>query len=152
VRRRDAGVGELAQYGGRHDRRGGPCCCRPGPAPRPHARAAGKRRAAVRRRGAPPLDEEPVIVPDEANEEQRWLVEFRADVQAQRDEADHLGQDTTDLDAVVVALDEEINEAGMRGNVLGRNVPKRSRSTKRRQDAPDLPKRKMTNPVLRQGQ
>ncbi|MFI9594433.1 tyrosine-type recombinase/integrase [Nonomuraea sp. NPDC052265] len=32
------------------------CCCRPGPAPRPHARASGKRRAAVRRRGAPPLD------------------------------------------------------------------------------------------------
>ncbi|MEU8104590.1 replication initiator [Nonomuraea muscovyensis] len=94
------------------------------------------------------LDEEPVLVPDEANEEQRWLVEFRADVQAQRDEADHLGQDTTDLDAVVVALDEEINEAGMRGNVLGRNVPKRSRSTKRRQDAPDLPKRKMTNTTL----
>ncbi|GGQ30578.1 hypothetical protein [Streptosporangium pseudovulgare] len=28
-----------------------------GTGPRPHARAAGKRRAAVRRRGAPPLDD-----------------------------------------------------------------------------------------------
>ncbi|MEV0624724.1 replication initiator [Nonomuraea wenchangensis] len=94
------------------------------------------------------LDHEPVNTPDEANDEQRWLVEFRADIQARRDEAEQLGQDTADLDAVIVGLDEEINEAGMRGNVLGRVVPKRSRSTKRRQDAPDLPKRKMADTTL----
>lgn len=45
MRRRDAGVGELAQYGGRHGRRGGPCCCRPGPALRPRAPTAGGRSA-----------------------------------------------------------------------------------------------------------
>ncbi|MEV5554686.1 replication initiator [Nonomuraea wenchangensis] len=94
------------------------------------------------------LDHEPINTPDEANDEQRWLVEFRADIQARRDEAEQLGQDTGDLDAVIVGLDEEINEAGMRGNVLGRVVPKRSRSTKRRQDAPDLPKRKMADTTL----
>ncbi|WP_338324686.1 replication initiator [Nonomuraea polychroma] len=66
------------------------------------------------------LDEEPTIIPDEPNEEQRWLVEFRADVQAHRDEAQKAGGDTTDLDAVIEGLDEEINAAGMRGNVLGR--------------------------------
>lgn len=87
------------------------------------------------------LDEEPAITPDPASEEQRWLIEFRADIQAQRDQADRLGEDTTDLDAVIVGLDEEINQVGMRGNVLGRTAPKRSRSTRRRQDAPDLPKR-----------
>ncbi|MFI7643158.1 replication initiator [Nonomuraea sp. NPDC049400] len=87
------------------------------------------------------LDHEPTITPNEPNDEQRWLIEFRADMQAQRDQAERLGQDTTDLDA-------EINAAGMRGNVLGRATPKRTRSTRRRQDAPDLPKRKMVNTTL----
>lgn len=36
----------------------------------------------------------------------------------------------------------------MRGNVVGRSAPKRSRSTRRRQDAPDLPKRKVANTTL----
>ncbi|MER6949975.1 replication initiator [Nonomuraea sp. NPDC000554] len=94
------------------------------------------------------LDQEPVITPDEPNDEQRWLIEFRADIHAQRDAADQAGQDTADLDAVISGLDEEINAAGMRGNVLGRTVPKRNRSTRRRQDAPDLPKRKMINSTL----
>jgi hypothetical protein len=94
------------------------------------------------------LDAEPAITPDEANEEQRWLVEFRADYQAQRDAAEKAGDDTTELDAIITGLDEEINAAGMRGSVLGRTTAKRSRSTRRRQDAPDLPKRKMTNTTL----
>ncbi|MEV0353137.1 replication initiator [Nonomuraea sp. NPDC050680] len=94
------------------------------------------------------LEAEPAITPDEPNDEQRWLVEFRADVQAQRDQADQAGQDTTDLDELISGLDEEINAAGMRGNVLGRTCPKRNRSTRRRQDAPDLPKRKMAATTL----
>ncbi|MGN9841605.1 replication initiator [Nonomuraea sp. H19] len=94
------------------------------------------------------LDEEPAIRPNEANEEQRWLVELRADVQAQRDAAEKAGDDTTELDAIISGLDDEINAAGMRGNVLGRTTAKRTRSTRRRQDAPDLPKRKMTHTTL----
>ncbi|WP_219460213.1 helitron helicase-like domain-containing protein [Nonomuraea rhizosphaerae] len=94
------------------------------------------------------LDQEPAIAPDEPDDAQRWLVEFRADIQAQRDQADQAGQDTADLDAVIAGLDEEINEAGMRGNVLGRTAVKRNRSTRRRQDAPDLPRRKMTDTTL----
>ncbi|MGV9385785.1 replication initiator [Nonomuraea sp. NPDC003707] len=94
------------------------------------------------------LDEEPTITPDEPNEEQRWLVEFRADIQAQRDNTERDGGDTTDLDAVIEGLDEEINAAGMRGSVLGRTTSKRSRSTRRRQDAPDLPKRKTAHTTL----
>ncbi|MFG1708689.1 replication initiator [Nonomuraea sp. M3C6] len=96
------------------------------------------------------LEHEPTITPDEPSEEQRWLVEFRADMQAQRDHALQAGEDTTDLDAVITGLNEEINAAGMRGNVLGGAVPKRNRSTRRRQDAPDLPKRKMTATTLGQ--
>lgn len=94
------------------------------------------------------LAEEPVITPDPATEEQRWLVEFRADMQARRDAAASAGEDTSEWDAVLVGLDEEINAAGMRGHVLGRTVPKRVRSTRRRQDAPDLPKRKVSNTTL----
>ncbi|MFI7468122.1 replication initiator [Nonomuraea sp. NPDC049646] len=94
------------------------------------------------------LDTEPAITPDAPNEEQRWLVEFRADYQAQRDAAEKAGDDTTELDAIITGLDEEINAAGMRGNILDHTTTKRSRSTKRRQDAPDLPKRKMTNTSL----
>ncbi|MFI7440798.1 replication initiator [Nonomuraea indica] len=94
------------------------------------------------------LDHEPVITPDEPTDDQRWLVEFRADLQARRDEAEQLGEDTADWDAAIEGVDAEINEAGMRGNVLGRTAAKRVRSTRRRQDAPDLPKRKMTNTTL----
>ncbi|WP_084964588.1 replication initiator [Thermoactinospora rubra] len=94
------------------------------------------------------LDHEPVITPEEATDEQRWLIEFRADMQAQRDHAAAAGGDTTDLDAVLTAIDEEINAAGMRGSVLGRTAPKRVRSTKRRQDAPDLPRRKVASTTL----
>ncbi|GAA2895042.1 hypothetical protein HD593_011498 [Nonomuraea rubra] len=94
------------------------------------------------------LDHEPAITPDEPNDEQRWLIEFRADMQARRDAAEQAGEDTTDLDAVLSGLDDEINAAGMRGNVLGRTTPKRTRSTRRRQDAPDLPRRKMASTTL----
>ncbi|MFI7697028.1 replication initiator [Nonomuraea sp. NPDC049655] len=94
------------------------------------------------------LDHEPAITPDEPSDDQRWLVEFRADLQARREEAEQLGEDTADWDAAIAGLDEEINAAGMRGSVLGRTAPKRTRSTRRRQDAPDLPKRKLADTTL----
>ncbi|MER7506701.1 replication initiator, partial [Nonomuraea pusilla] len=94
------------------------------------------------------LDHEPATTPDEPSDDQRWLVEFRADLQARREEAERLGEDTADWDAAIEGVDAEINEAGMRGNVLGRTAAKRTRSTRRRQDAPDLPKRKMAHTTL----
>ncbi|WP_433540705.1 replication initiator [Streptosporangium sandarakinum] len=97
------------------------------------------------------LEAEPVTDPDPATEDQRWLIEFRADVQAKRDEAerDGMSEDVADWDAAIQAIDAEINQAGMRGTVLGgRTAPKRSRSTRRRQDAPDLPRRAMRNTTL----
>jgi hypothetical protein len=87
------------------------------------------------------LDAEPVIEPDQPTDEQRWWVEKRADAQAMRDQADRLGGGTDDLDELVAELDEEISEAGMRGNVLPARPERRHRSTRRRQDAPPLPKR-----------
>ncbi|GII04238.1 helitron helicase-like domain-containing protein [Planobispora takensis] len=96
------------------------------------------------------LESEPITEPDPSTEEQRWLVEFRADVQAKRDAAERDGNtaEAADWDAAIVEIDEEINAAGMRGSLAGRTAAKRSRSTRRRQDAPDLPKRARQDTTL----
>ena len=60
-----------------------------------------------------------------------------------RDHADWSGGDTGDLDELLAELDEEINDAGMRGNVLPARPQRRHRSTRRRQDTPPLPQRKI---------
>jgi hypothetical protein len=87
------------------------------------------------------LDAEPVIEPDDPTDQQMFWIEKRADAQVIRDEANRRGDDTTDLDELLAELDEEINQAGMRGNVLPKRPERRHRSTRRRQDAPPLPKR-----------
>ncbi|MEV4247271.1 replication initiator, partial [Streptosporangium canum] len=95
------------------------------------------------------LDHEPVAEPHPSTEDQKWLIEFRADVQAKRDEAERDGEEVADWDEAIAGIDAEINAAGMRGTVLGgRTTPKRSRSTRRRQDAPDLPKRARQDTTL----
>ncbi|MFI6888063.1 replication initiator [Streptosporangium canum] len=95
------------------------------------------------------LDHEPVAEPNPSTEDQRWLIEFRADVQARRDQAERDGEEVADWDEAIAGIDAEINAAGMRGTVLGgRAAPKRSRSTRRRQDAPDLPKRAKQDTTL----
>jgi hypothetical protein len=107
------------------------------------AERAKKLRAAQCREGWH-LDQEPVIDPDEADEMQRWWIEKRAEVQADRDHDAQAGRDTTDLDETIPELDEEITKAGVRGNVLPKRPARRHRSTRRRQDAPDLPRRKVS--------
>ncbi len=87
------------------------------------------------------LDREPVIEPDNPTDDQKWLVETRADAQALRDADDARGEDVTGWDDELADLDEQINEAGMRGNVLPARPERRHRSTRRRQDTPPLPKR-----------
>ena len=91
------------------------------------------------------LEHEPVTDPDPATEDQRWWIQTRAEAQQLRDQAASTGQDTGDLDELVTELDDEITAAGMRGNVLPARPARRHRSTKRRQDAPDLPRRKVTS-------
>ena len=89
------------------------------------------------------LEAEPVIDPDKATEDQRWWVEKRSEAQLMRDQADAAGDDTGDLEALTAELDEEITAAGMRGNVLPARPVRRHRSTRRRQDAAPLPRRKI---------
>jgi hypothetical protein len=86
------------------------------------------------------LDREPVIEPDPATAEQKGKVTDRAEVQADRDALANEGLDTTDLDERIGDLDQQITDAGVRGNVLPAR-PRRHRSTRRRQDASPLPRR-----------
>jgi hypothetical protein len=106
----------------------------------PCAERAKNLRAAQCREGWH-LEHEPVIQPDEPTDEQKWWIEKRADAQVMRDSGDGQGLDAADLDELLDELDEEISNAGMRGNVLPARPQRRHRSTKRRQDASPLPKR-----------
>jgi hypothetical protein len=90
------------------------------------------------------LDHEPIVQADEPDDVQRMWVETRAEHQAARDRAQAAGQDTTELDELNADLDEEITGSGVRGKVMPAKAVRRHRSTRRRQDAPDLPKRAMT--------
>src|SRR6185295_12855537 len=58
------------------------------------------------------------------------------------------GQDTADFDELIRELDEEIAKSGVRGNVAPDRPARRHRSTRRRQDAPDLPKRTVSPRTL----
>ncbi len=89
------------------------------------------------------LDTEPVIIPDDADEVQRMWVEKRAETQQRRDQADTAGHDTGELGELAAELDEEITRSGIRGNVLPARSSRRQRSTRRRQDAADLPRHKV---------
>lgn len=94
------------------------------------------------------LDAEPVIAPDEPDDEQRMWIERRSDTQRERDDADAAGADTRELDALSAELDDEIIRSGMRGNVLPARPSRRQRSTRRRQDTPDLPSRSMDSRTI----
>jgi hypothetical protein len=87
------------------------------------------------------LETEPVITPDDPDAAQRSWAERRADTQQDRDHAEEAGQDTAELDELAADLDEEITRSGIRGNVLPARPARRHRSTRRRQDTPDLPRR-----------
>ncbi|MGO8888504.1 MAG: replication initiator [Streptosporangiaceae bacterium] len=89
------------------------------------------------------LEDEPAITPGPATGDQQWWVVLRAEAQKQRDTAAAAGADTTDFDELLTELDEEISKAGIRGKVNPDRPERRHRSTRRRQDAPDLPRRKV---------
>jgi len=90
------------------------------------------------------LEDEPDIQPDPATEDQQWWIEKRAEAQQLRDQAAAAGTDTTDFDELITELDEEITKAGIRGKAAPARPARRHRSTRRRQDAPDLPKRRVS--------
>ena len=91
------------------------------------------------------LDTEPVDHPRRPDDVQRTWVEHRADAQQMHDQAEAAGQrHAAELDELAAELDEEITRSGVRGNVLPKRQQRRHRSTRRRQDTPDLPRRPST--------
>ena len=90
------------------------------------------------------LEDEPDLAPGPATDDQKFRIQTRAEAQQLRDQAATAGQDTTDLDELLTELDEEITNAGIRGKVTPAKPARRHRSTRRRQDTPDLPTRKIS--------
>jgi hypothetical protein len=95
------------------------------------------------------LEDEPDLTPAAPDELQEYWLTMRAEAQLRRDQAGAAGQDTTDYDGLIDELDIEITRAGVRGAVTtnhssdGKRRTRRSRSTRRRQDAVPLPARKI---------
>jgi hypothetical protein len=96
------------------------------------------------------LEDEPddrASAPDEA--QQFWL-SLRARAQVLHDQA-ATAEDAAELDLLIAELDDELARAGIRGSLTrntgsgGKESPngkaRRARSTRRRQDAPDLPRK-----------
>jgi hypothetical protein len=96
------------------------------------------------------LEDEPDIQPGPATEDQKWWITMRAEAQQERDQAAQAGTDTTDFDALIIELDELITSSGVRGKAAPAKPARRRRSTRRRQDAGDLPKRKVSSRTVGQ--
>ena len=90
------------------------------------------------------LEDEPDLQASPATEDQKWWITVRAEAQQHRDQAAAAGQDTADFDELITELDDQITAAGIRGKAAPAKPARRHRSTRRRQDAPDLPKRKIS--------
>jgi hypothetical protein len=99
------------------------------------------------------LETEPDLTPAPPDDTQQYWLTLRAHAQVRRDKAIANGGDLTELDQVIAELDDELAACGVRGNLSSRTNAstgddatgqRRSRSTRRRQDAPDLPTRPMT--------
>jgi hypothetical protein len=97
------------------------------------------------------LEDEPDPQQAEPDESQEYWLTLRAEAQVRRDQAEARGDDTTGLDELIGELDDELARAGIRGTITRstgsdgtQGGKRRSRSTRRRQDAPQLPKRPVT--------
>jgi hypothetical protein len=97
------------------------------------------------------LQDEPDLTPAAPDELQEFWPTMRAEAQLRRDTVAAAGQDTTGYDELIGELDTEITRAGIRGKVATshsssdrKRRARRSRSTRRRQDAAPLPARKIT--------
>src|SRR6516164_8320310 len=91
------------------------------------------------------LEDEPDLTPGPATEDQKWWLTLRAEAQQHRDQGAQAGQDTTDFDALITELDDQITSSGVRGKASPAKPARRHRSTRRRKDTPDLPRRKVSS-------
>ncbi|MEU7656275.1 replication initiator [Micromonospora taraxaci] len=106
--------------------------------------------------------DEPAPAPNPATDAQRELIVLRAHLEFARDEAQRAAQfdQVPGIDHAITEVEEAIAAEGLRGQVapphddadgfgLGINLGgRRKRSTRRRQDAPDLPRKKVERRTL----
>nr|WP_283135697.1 replication initiator [Rhizohabitans arisaemae] len=104
-------------------------------------RAAALRRAQCREGWH--LAVEPVAGRETPDGDQVHLAVERADAQCLLDDARENGGDTATYEQVVELLDGDLNAAGVRGVLKVDPSSRRARSTRRRQDTPDLPRRRL---------
>jgi hypothetical protein len=99
------------------------------------------------------LEHEPDLTPAPPDQTQEYWLTLRAHAQVRRDRALANAAHTAELDELITELDDELAACGVRGNISSRTNTgtddagtgkRRARSTRRRQDTPDLPKRPMT--------
>ena len=113
---------------------------------RPCAEKARRLRMAQCREGWH-LDEEPVIERTAPSDQQKELMATRADLVSIYGECRTIGDETTceQIADSVAELDDEIRASGIRGRLTPLDPPAKPvrRSTQRRQDAPDLPRRRV---------
>ncbi|MBE8519827.1 replication initiator protein [Amycolatopsis sp. H6(2020)] len=99
------------------------------------------------------LTEEPVITREKPSETQTELLTYRADLAAHYRDVVAAGDEVEaeELRAEVASVDAELRASGMTGRLPALDVPERKavkRSTKRRQDAPNLPRRKVAKTTV----
>lgn len=99
------------------------------------------------------LTAEPDFTPEPPTGDQTALVEFRADLVAsyRLAVAEERAGDAEELREEIHSVDEELRGLGMRGRLPSPDGPGErvsNRSTRRRQDAPNLPRRKVENRTL----
>ncbi|WIY02802.1 replication initiator protein [Amycolatopsis mongoliensis] len=99
------------------------------------------------------LTEEPVITREKPSETQTELLTYRADLAAHYRDVVAAGDETEaeELRAEVATVDTELRASGMTGRLPSLDEVERKavkRSTKRRQDAPNLPRRKVSKTTV----
>lgn len=94
------------------------------------------------------LDHEPDLTADDPTARQRKLMADRAGLVEVRDLVAESGGDVGLVDEAIVECDQQIADAGVRGSIAADAKARRVRSTRRRQDAADLPRRKIATSTL----
>ena len=89
------------------------------------------------------LETEPIQEAEPATQEQRTLATVRADLERARLDIEDASEDPAEVDHVIDQVDELVAEAGVRGRIGASAAPRRVRSTRRRQDVADLPRRRV---------
>ena len=87
------------------------------------------------------LEAEPLFEPDDPTEEQQKLAALRAELEAALVRARAEGLDESPILSSIERVEERLAQSGVRGKPAPSDRPRRVRSTKRRQDVPDLPTR-----------